>query len=62
MRSLRQQASDAPVVLLQASEPEEMKDTCLQVDFSLVPTSPAANDFGVPAYSVVVVPLQLFRC
>ena len=62
IRSLRQQASESPVVLLQPSVPDVMGKVWLQVDFDLF-LMPSANDqFSLPAHKVVVMPLQLFRC
>lgn len=62
IRSLRQQLSDNPVVLLQLNGSEVIRRICLQVDFGLFPMPPAIHDLSPPAYNVVGVPLQVFRC
>ena len=62
IRSLRQQASDSPMVLMQPSSPKVMIRICLQVDFGLFLMPPAIIEFHMPVHNGVVAPLQLFRC
>ena len=61
-RSLRQQASDTPVLLLQPSDSKSLRRICLQVESAFFLLPPAIHIFSLPAHKIVVVPLQLFRC
>ena len=61
-RVSEQQASNTPLVLLQPSDSEVLQRFCLQVDLGIFLMPPAVNTHSLPAYNIVIAPLQLFRC
>ena len=62
IRSLRQQGSNTPLVLLQASDTKMMQRICLQVDLRLFSVALVVDKLSMLAYNIVVLSMQFFRC